>query len=92
MGRWRGDAAGAECVVRTFTCHFGRQIEQTKNKNRESNGALGFDGLHWMGGHNNQPKVGLSNGIKLGGTVRRTITMGEDAVILFRPSNLGAKK
>ncbi len=44
-----------------------------------------------MGGHNNQPKVGLSNGIKLGGTSRRTITMGEDAVALFWPSNLGAK-
>jgi hypothetical protein len=52
-----------EHVVTTFTHHLGRQIEQTKNKNRESDGALGFDGFHWMGGHNNQPKVGLSNGI-----------------------------
>jgi hypothetical protein len=50
-------------VVRTFTHCLGRQIEQTKNKNRESNGALGFDGFHWIGGHNNQPKVGLSDWI-----------------------------
>ncbi len=84
--------AWAERVVRTFTRRLGRRIERTKNKNRESDGALGFNGFHWMGGHKNQPKVGLGDGIKLGGTVRRTITMGEDAVASFRPSNLGAKK
>ncbi len=84
--------AGAKRVVRTFTRCLGWQIERTKNKNRESNRALGFDGFHWMRGHNNQPKVGLSDGIKLWGMTRRTITMGEDAVVSSRPSNLGAKK
>ena len=29
----------------------------------ESDGTLSFDGFCWMGGRNNQPKVGLSDGI-----------------------------
>ncbi len=29
----------------------------------ESDGTLSFDGFRWMGGRNNQPKVGLSDGI-----------------------------
>ena len=32
------------------------QIEQRKNKNRESDGVLSFDGFQWMGGHDNQPR------------------------------------
>ncbi len=31
-------------------------IEQQKNKNRESDGVLSFDGFQWMGGHDNQPR------------------------------------
>ena len=39
------------------------RIEQRKIKNRESDGALIFDGFQWMGGHNNQPRVGTTDGI-----------------------------
>ena len=31
-----------------------------KKKNREGDRASDFDGSCWMGGHNNQPKSGLS--------------------------------
>jgi hypothetical protein len=31
-------------------------------KNRENDGVLSFDGFQWMGGHNNQPRFGLSRG------------------------------
>jgi hypothetical protein len=53
----------AECEKTTFTRRLEGQIEQQKNTNRESDGAIHFDGFQWMGGHNNQPKVGLHNGI-----------------------------
>jgi hypothetical protein len=43
--------------------HLGGQIERLKNKNRDKDGALGLDGCHWRGGHNNQPKDGLNNRI-----------------------------
>ncbi len=39
---------------------LGGRIEQPKNENRESNRALGLGGRHRMGGHNNQPIVGVS--------------------------------
>jgi hypothetical protein len=35
-------------------------MERPKNKNRESNGDLGLDGRHRLGGHNNQPIVSIS--------------------------------
>jgi hypothetical protein len=41
---------------------YGGRIERRKNKNRESDGVLSFDGFQWMGGHNNQPRFGLSRG------------------------------
>ena len=31
-------------------------------KNREMGGPLALDGCHLMGGHNNQPKVGIDGG------------------------------
>jgi hypothetical protein len=31
-------------------------------KNREMGGSLALDGRHFMGGHNNQPKVGIAGG------------------------------
>ena len=34
----------------------GGQIERRKNKNRESDRVLSFDGFQWMGGHDNQPR------------------------------------
>ena len=67
------------------------RIERRKIENRENDGALDFDGFCWMGGRNNQPKVGLNVRIWLGGRERREMTMGEDAVRSFRPSNEGAK-
>ena len=42
---------------------------------------MDFDGFCWMGGRNNQPKVGLNVRIWLGGRERREMTMGEDAVV-----------
>ena len=71
---------------------LGSELSVRKIENRESNGALDFDGFCWMGGRNNQPKVGLHVRIWLGGRERREMTMGEDAVVSFRPSNLGANK
>jgi hypothetical protein len=35
-------------------------------RKRESNGALDFDGFCWMGGRNNQPKMGRNDGISFG--------------------------
>jgi hypothetical protein len=70
---------------------LGDELSDGKNKNRESDGAFDFDGICWMGGRTNQPKVGLHVRIWLGGRERREMTMGEDAVRSFRPSNEGAK-
>ena len=38
---------------------LGDELSDGKNKNRESDGAFDFDGICWMGGRTNQPKVGL---------------------------------
>ena len=62
-----------------------------KIENRESHGALDFDGFCWMGGHNNQPKVGQNNGIYFGETARRTMRIGESAVALFGSTNYWTK-
>jgi hypothetical protein len=62
-GGFRGDAAGEERVGRTFTRCIGKRIECRKKKNRESDGALDFDGFCWMRGRNNQPKVGPNDGM-----------------------------
>ena len=70
---------------------LGDELSDGKNKNRESDGAFDFDGICWMGGRTNQPKVGLHVRIWLGGRERREMTMGEDTVRSFRPSNEGAK-
>jgi hypothetical protein len=35
---------------------LGGKWSDEKNKNREGDGALDFDGFCWMGVHNNQPK------------------------------------
>jgi hypothetical protein len=34
-----------------------------EKKKRESDGVLDFDGFCWMGGRNNQPKVGRNDAI-----------------------------
>ena len=52
-------------------------------RKRESNGALDFDGFCWMGGRNNQPKVGQKYGIYFWVTARRAMTIGEAADIFF---------
>ena len=71
---------------------LGDELRVGKMENRESNGAwISMASAGWMGGRNNQPKVGLHVRIWLGGRERRAMTMGEDAVRSFRPSNEGAK-
>jgi hypothetical protein len=54
-------------------------------------GALDFDGFCWMGGRNNQPKVGRNYGIYFWETARRAMTIGEAAAALFGPSNYWTK-
>ena len=57
-GRMRG--GGRLLIV------LGGELSVGKIGNRESNGALDFDGFCWMGGRNNQPKMGRNDGISLG--------------------------
>ena len=45
-----------------------------------------------MGAHNNQPKVGSIVGIYMVEAARRAMTIGEDAVPSYRPSDFEAKK
>ena len=52
---------------------------------------MDFDGFCWMGGRNNQPKVGRNDRIYFWETARRAMTIGEDAVASFVPSDFGAK-
>ncbi len=40
---------------------LGGTLSVGKNKNRESDGALDFNGFCWMGGCSNQPKVGRND-------------------------------
>ena len=70
---------------------LGGELSVGKIKNRESDGALDFDGFCWMGGRNNQPKVGRNDGIYFGETARRVMTIGESAVASFGPSNYWTK-
>jgi hypothetical protein len=77
-GRWRGDTTSFNACGMMFTLCYRRQIEQQKNENREIDGALDFDGFCWMGGRNNQPKVGRNDGIYFGETVCRAMTIEEE--------------
>jgi hypothetical protein len=45
---------------------LGGKLRVGKIGNRESNGVLDYDGFCWMGGRNNQPKVGRNDGISFG--------------------------
>jgi hypothetical protein len=54
---------GATCR-RTQYRRFGRQIN--RRKNRETGVPLALDGRRLMGGHNNQPKVGVNDGRGVG--------------------------
>jgi hypothetical protein len=58
--RWGRQHAGLLQRGETFSHCLGGRIEQPKNENRESDGALGLGGRHRMAGHNNQPNVGIS--------------------------------
>jgi len=40
---------------------LGGELSVGKIENRESNGALDFDGFCWRGGCNNQPRVGRND-------------------------------
>ena len=60
-------------------------------KNRESNGALDFDGFCWMGGRNNQPKVGRNDAIYFGETARKAMTIGEAALHRLGHQIIGQK-
>ena len=84
-GRWRGDANGRNAWARTF------KWSDEKNKNREGDGASDFDGFYWIGGRNNQLTSDRIGGIYLGETARRAITVGEDTVESFQPSDFGQK-
>ena len=61
------------------------------NRERESNRALDFDGFCWMGGRNNHQKSAKTMGYLLRRMARRAMTIGEDAVASFVPSDFGAK-
>jgi hypothetical protein len=56
---WRRGEAGSECVGRTVACHLGWDINRQK---KEMGGPFALDGCCLMGGHNNQPKVGIDGG------------------------------
>ncbi len=49
---------GGTCRGGRLPIIWGGPMERRKNKNRESDGALIFDGFQWMGGRNNQQRVG----------------------------------
>ncbi len=70
-----------------FLVVFGGKLRVGKIENKESNGALDFDGFCWMGGRNNLPKVGRNDGIYFGETAHRAMTLGESAVASFGPTN-----
>mgnify|MGYP006185546881 FL=1 len=71
---------------------LGGEWSDEKNKNREGDGASDFDGFFWMGGHNNQLKSSRNVGVNYGETACRAMTIGEDAIESFRPSEFGPKK
>jgi hypothetical protein len=70
---------------------LGGELSVGKIGKRESNGALDFDGFCWMGGRNNQPKVGRNDGMSFGEEVHRGMTIGEDAVASFVSTDFGAE-
>ena len=74
-----------------FNSSFWAANRAKKNKNREGDGASDFDGFYWIGGRNNQLTSDRIGGIYLGETARRAITVGEDAVESFQPSDFGQK-
>ena len=90
-GHWRRDTYGRNAWRKTFTHRSRQQNERRKKKNREGNGASDFDGCCRIGGDNNQPKVDRIVEVYLGETACRAMTMGEDAVESFWPSDFGAK-
>ena len=66
---------------------FSGKFSVRKNKNRESDEVLDFNGFCWMGGHNNQPKVGQNDGKYFWEMARRAMMIGEAAAASFGPSN-----
>ncbi len=66
-------------------------VEKKNLERAMGDGALDFDGFCWMGGRNNQPKVGQNYGIYFWETARRVMTIGEAAAALFGPSNYWTK-
>ena len=61
--RARGTRGGLHSFV-----GLGKKLSGGKNKNRERDQTLDFDGFCWMGGRNNQPKSGRIVRILLGET------------------------
>ncbi len=57
---WRRGKAGSERVGRMVACRLGWIL--IDKKNREMGGPLALDGRRLMGGHINQPKVGIDIG------------------------------
>ncbi len=58
-----------------------------RSKNREMGRASPLGDCHLMGRHNNQPKVGGSEGGEVGETARWAITQGLDVIPSFGGSN-----
>jgi hypothetical protein len=61
-------------------------------KNREMGGPLALDGCHLMGGHNNQPKVGINSGRGIEEEWRPGRTVWGGVVSLLGVANQGRKK
>jgi hypothetical protein len=84
---WTGGTRGGRHLLVVLS----DKMSDEKNENREGDEAMSFNGFSWMGGRNNQPKVGRNDGIHLEETASRAMTIGGDAVESFRPSDFGGK-
>ena len=63
------------------------QSNYATSKNREMGRPFALDGYHLMEGHNNQPKVGGSDGLQGGATAGWAIRVVRGVIPSFGPSN-----
>ncbi len=77
----------------TLYNRFGHWIDwiKIKIKIREVGGPLAYDGCHLMERHNNQPKVGGSNGLGVGVAMSWAIRLGWVVILSFGPSKWATK-
>ncbi len=88
--RWRRGEAGSEYVGRMAACCLGWEI--ILQKNREMGGPFALDGRRLMGGHNNQPKVGINGGRGIEEERRPGRNMWGGVVSLLGAANQRRKK